>query len=382
MTNHRRRALARALCALFFAVAAAPAAAQDPAPQPPAAQESPFVFSTDGGLKIASRDGNATLQLGGRLQYDYDATRSRDNGVDTRDFDVRRARLDVRGRVGDWGYKIQFNLSESEQAPSGGTAEDLYISYLGFGPKATVTAGKQPEPIGLERIMSSNDIASLERSAMSELYTPARNSGIKLHGAGARWSYAVGVFEAKGDGSNDFGRRALTGRATCVPYLRDDTRIHLGAGFTARQGAGTSPDIHTYVAEAALGRGPLLVHGEYFNSRRDDTTLDGYYVQAAWNFAGDARPYKDGAFGRPQPRGKYGVLELALRHEAGDGNYSDIGLNSSRQIFDGRQTTLGLNWYADRNARIGLSHARGQAHDATGARLRGNELRLRFQYAF
>jgi phosphate-selective porin OprO/OprP len=51
----------------------------------------------------------------GASQYDYDATRSQDRGIDTRDFDMRRARIDSRGWVGDWGYKAQFNLAESDQ---------------------------------------------------------------------------------------------------------------------------------------------------------------------------------------------------------------------------------------------------------------------------
>lgn len=367
MTTQRRCALALALCAFFSGAHA---------------EEAAFNVSTDGGLKIASRDGNASLQLGGRLQYDYDATRSRDRGIDTRDFDMRRARLDVRGRVGDWGYKIQFNLAESDQQPGGGTAEDLYITYTGFGPKAQFTIGKQQEPLGLERVTSDNDNLSLERSAVSELYTPNRTSGIKLHGAGEQWTYALGVFEARGDGVDDFGRRAVTGRVTYAPYRAGDTVLHLGASATRRQGDAVGPDIDTAIAEAALSRGPLFAQAEYFTSDRNGRDLDGYYVQLGWVLTGETHPYQDGVFGRIKPDGKRGALELALRHEAGDGNYADIGLDASRQIFDGRQTTLGVNWYADRNARVGLSYMRGEAHDASGLRLRGDELRLRFQYAF
>ena len=88
-----------------------------------------LVIDTDSGIKVKVSDNSASFQLGGRLQWDYDATQSDDNGVDTTDFDVRRARLYAKGHFGDWAYKTQFNVAESDGA-DGGTAEDLYIRYL------------------------------------------------------------------------------------------------------------------------------------------------------------------------------------------------------------------------------------------------------------
>lgn len=130
-----------------------------------------LVIDTDSGIKVKVSDNSASFQLGGRLQWDYDATQSDANGVDTTDFDVRRARLYAKGHFGDWAYKAQFNVAESDGA-KGGNAEDLYIRYLGFGSAATVTIGKQKEPFGLEQLTSSKDISALERSAMTERYTP------------------------------------------------------------------------------------------------------------------------------------------------------------------------------------------------------------------
>jgi phosphate-selective porin OprO/OprP len=97
-------------------------------------------------------------------------------------------------------------------APTAGPAEDLYIRYLGFGSTATVTIGKQKEPFGLEQLTSSKDISALERSAMTERYTPGRSGGIQLSGKGDNWTYGIGYFEADGNGSDDFNNTAVTAR--------------------------------------------------------------------------------------------------------------------------------------------------------------------------
>ena len=150
-----------------------------------------LVIDTDSGIKVKTSDNSASFQLGGRIQWDYDATRSDDNGVDQTDFDVRRARLYAKGHFGDWAYKTQFNVAESDGA-EGGDAEDLYIRYLGFGSAANLTIGKQKEPFGLEELTSSKDMPALERSAMTERYAPGRSGGIQLSGKGDNWTYGIG----------------------------------------------------------------------------------------------------------------------------------------------------------------------------------------------
>ena len=347
---------------------------------PAANADDTFTVSADGGIRIGNADKSATFQLGGRLQYDFDATRSDDNGVDTRDFDVRRARIDVKGNVGDWGYKAQFNVAESDGA-QGGNAEDLYIQYLGFGERATITIGKQQEPFGLERVESDNDTASLERTAVTELMTPQRTSGVKLDGVGPRWTYAIGVFEAQGNGTDDYDRVALTGRATYTPVLAGTTVVHLGANYMHRPGTASVGEFTVYGIEAAFNHGPFHVQGEYLDGTRGHENLGGGYVEAGWTLSGETRPYKNGVFQRIVPGTATGAWELVLRYERGDGNYADVGL-AGTQMYDGTQVTAGVNWYASKNARLGLSYMKGEASNATGTSFDGNELRARFQYVF
>ena len=169
---------------------------------------------------------------------------------------MRRARLYAKGHFGDWAYKTQFNVAESDGA-DGGTAEDLYIRYLGFGSTATVTIGKQKEPFGLEQLTSSKDISALERSAMTERYTPGRSSGIQLSGKGGNWTYGIGYFEADGNGSDDFNNTAVTARGTVAPIQTNNMVVHLGAGYTTRDADTQADEVDTFNLELAGAFGPF-----------------------------------------------------------------------------------------------------------------------------
>jgi len=332
-----------------------------------------LLINTESGIEVKRSDDSASFQLGGRIQWDYDATQSDDNGVDTKDFDVRRARLYVKGHYGDWAYKTQFNVAESDGV-DGGDVEDLYIRYLGFGSVASVTIGKQKEPFGLEALTSSKDISALERSAMTERYAPGRSGGIQLSGKGRNWTYGVGYFEADGDGSNDFNNTAITARGTFAPILTNDAVVHLGAGYTKRDADVQADEVDTYNLELAGRTGPFHAQAEYFDSEEGQFGVDGYYVQLGWVITGESRPYKAGVFKRVKPSSPKGAWELIARFEDGDGKYSDVGLATT----NGEQKTLGVNYYANNNVRLGLSYMDGE--EASGQS--GDEVRARFQYAF
>ena len=334
-------------------------------------ETSSFNIKAGSGITFESADGNASLKIGGRLQWDYDSTDSDISGKSD-DFDVRRARIFFQGKYYDWAFKAQFNLAES--GTGGGSAEDLYLRYTGFGKMARITVGKQKEPFGFELLTSSKDISSLERSALTEFYAPGRNAGVQLHGAGDNWTYGLGLFEAGGDGSDDFGNTAITGRVTFAPIQTDDLVLHLGAGYTNRGAAVAANETDAYNIELAAASGPFHAQAEYFKADMGGVNMDGYYVQAGWVLTGESRPYKGGVFKRVKPGGSRGAWEAVLRYEDGFGKYSDVGLGTT----EGQQTTVGINFYPNNAVRIGLSYMDGeQANGQTG-----NEIRARMQFVF
>ena len=87
-----------------------------------------LVVNLKGPIEIKTVDEDYSVKLGGRLMWDYNYAEL--NGVaDEDDFSIRRARLYLSGNVKDWSYKLQFNVGNN----NGGTPEDLYIRYNGWG---------------------------------------------------------------------------------------------------------------------------------------------------------------------------------------------------------------------------------------------------------
>lgn len=343
-----------------------------------------LVIKTKGGLSVATADKDYSVQLGGRIQYDYDLTEF-DSATKTDDFFVRRARLYVKGNVaGDWSYKAQFNIlnggevedtalgTGGEAADEGGTPEDLYIRYNGFGKKAVVTAGRQKMPFGLEALTSSKDISMLERSAVTEAYAVGRAEGVQLSGSGANYTYAVAVYE--GDtGSQPSGDSSYAARATFAPVRSDDLIVHLGVAFKDE-----GDDVEALGLEAAAVAGPFHAQAEFVDAEAGATSTDAYYVQAGWVITGEQRPYKGGKFKRVKPASDSGALELLVRYEDGEAKYSDIGISGT--TTDASSYGIGLNWYVNNNVKLGMSYMDGETEGAGS--VDGQEFRTRIQLTF
>lgn len=335
-----------------------------------------IILSTKGGLKIETEDKKAGFQIGGRLHWDFtqDESNTAANGLRTADdLDARRARIALRGHVNDFEMKAEFNIAESG---AGGSVEDLYVKYKGLGEMANLTLGKQRIPFGFEVLTSSNDISSVERSAMTERYTLGRSAGLKLSGRGLdkKFTYGVGVFEADGDRANDFQDQAMAGRVTFAPILTKESVLHLGAGYQTIGAANPANETDTMNLELGAAYGPVHFQAEYFDSEVGTQNLDGYYVQAGYILTGGTRPYSDGLFKRVKAV-QGGSWEVVGRYEEGDGNFSDIGLAR----IDASQTSLALNYYMNDNVRISLSYMDGESNTNADT---GNELRVRFQFTY
>jgi phosphate-selective porin OprO/OprP len=319
-----------------------------------------IVVNIKGPIKITSSDGHYSAKLGGRLQWDYNYAEL--NGVaDEDDFSIRRARLYLSGNVNDWSYKMQFNVGNN----NGGTPEDLYIRYNGWGKQAVVTVGNQKEPFGLEQLESSKDISYLERSAVTEAYAPGRQEGILFSGQRGGITYALGVFED--DGAND--GTAVTGRVTYAPIKSADQVLHFGVAHSNRD-----EDTDITGLEVAYARGPYHIQSEFISSEENDASREGLYVQAGWIITGETRPYKNGIFKRVKPGNSSGAWEVVVRYEDGDGAYSDEELGST----DGTSYGMGVNYYLNSFIRIGATYTDAKDNITDDG---GSEFRARLQIA-
>lgn len=326
--------------------------------------------STNGGLKISS--GDFQVQIGGRLQYDYN--RSELNGVvDEDDFDARRARLFVSGNVGDdWAYKVNWNVD-------GDGFEDLYLRYNGFGSSAVITLGNQHQAFTLSQLISSRAVSISERPGIVERYLIGRRESVQLHGNLDKLHYAVGFF--KEDGTNE--DNGFAGRVTYAPIHNDKSLFHLGASIKQTE------EQDAIGIELAGFNGPIHFQAEYFDADEVvaieddngdvigefDDSINGFYVQAGYVFTGETRPYKNGTFSRIKPKGDGGAWELVARYENGDGGFGDIELGNS----DATAYAVGLNYYHNDYVRINGSYQWGESNLTNDD---GNEIRIRFQVVF
>ena len=319
-----------------------------------------LVVNLKGPIEIKTVDEDYSVKLGGRLMWDYNYAEL--NGVaDEDDFSIRRARLYLSGNVKDWSYKLQFNVGNN----NGGTPEDLYIRYNGWGKQAVLTVGKQKEPFGLESLESSKDISYLERSAITEAYAPGRNEGIQFSGQQGDVTYAVGIFEddSVGDGA------ALTGRVTYTPIKSSDQVLHLGMAYSNR-----AADIDMTGLELAYAKGPYHLQTEYVTSDNLGVSSNGLYVQAGWIITGETRPYKNGVFKRVKPGSSSGAWEVVVRYEDGDGAYSDEELGNT----DATTYGIGLNYYINKFIRVGATFTDAKDNLSNDT---GSEFRARLQVA-
>ena len=319
---------------------------------------SDLVVNLKGPVGIKTTDGNYSVKLGGRIQWDYNYAKLNDV-ADEDDFSLRRARLYLSGNVNDWSYKVQFNVGND----MGGTHEDLYIRYNGWGKHAVVTIGNQNEPFGLEQLESSKDISYLERSAVTEAYAPGRREGILLSGQRGDFTYALGVFEDDGEGDGT----AVTGRVTYAPIKSADHVLHFGVAHSNRD-----QDIDIIGVEVAYTKGPYHIQSEFISSEENNATREGVYLQAGWIITGETRPYKNGVFKRIKPGNSLGAWEVVFRYEDGDGAYSDEELGST----DATSYGVGVNYYLNRFIRIGTTFTEAKDNINNDD---GSEFRTRIQ---
>ena len=337
-----------------------------------------------GGLKVTDKEKDIQFQLGGRLQYDYNYA-SFDDGQndsirDESNLDIRRARIYVKGSMGNWGFKSQFNVAED--GADGGSVEDLYVTYQAHE-AAKITVGRHKEPLGLEELTSSKDISFLERSATTEMFALGRNTGVSVSGSPANWlHYSTGIFEdADEDGVTDPDQEAshiaLTSRLAFTPIQQDGLLLHVAGAFSEREN-----DVTYGGFELALVAGSFHVQYEYMSNDNGDQagSTEGEYVQLGFIVTGEQRPYEGGKFKKVKPEGKNGAWEIVLRLTQGDGNYSDTELGST----NARESGVGVNWYANNNVRLGATYSVSETKydNAFGNKDEGEEFRLRSQFTF
>lgn len=364
-------------------------------------------------------DGPLSAELGGRLHLDFADFDNDDRGPPNRDAtEVRRAWLDVSGRLYTLRYKIEGDFSDSHDV----VARDVFLSRR-FGQAGTLTLGQFKQPFSLDDRTGSNYGSFLERGSAAGTLPPlyrlgagwlAATRGATL-AASAYSLQSIDVSAAKGyglasrltwsaaatetnlvhlglslasehyEGPGASGRPALKIRPRAAGHLSDNSRITL-LDFSA----GRDARVNKWSAEYAAVHGPLSWQAEWSGAHLRDGLQHGQvqaaYALLSWFVSGQSRRY-DAASGRFTRIGtsasRWGAVELAARYDTMWGNQA---LDAGPVLRSGRTEafTLGANWYLRPNLRLMLNLIQSRNRDRlSGATLdRTRALTGRFQYDF
>jgi phosphate-selective porin OprO and OprP len=190
------------------------------------------------GFRIQSADGANVARLRGTLHFDgrYFADDVTPETADT--WVLRRVRPTFEGtfnKIYDFRFTPDF---------AGGRTIilDAFLAAR-FKPWATVTAGKFKVPVGLERLVSSNDLRFIERGFPTSL-VPNRDLGVQIGSdiVGGVVNYSIGYFNGVSDGSSSDNNTPTAdaendtkgdwaARVFLQPFLNSDNFALRGLGF-------------------------------------------------------------------------------------------------------------------------------------------------------
>jgi phosphate-selective porin OprO/OprP len=200
-----------------------------------AAASTPIVKAGPKGFNFASADNANQIRLRGTLHFDgrYFLDDIAPDSSDT--WLLRRVRPILEGTL----YNI-FDFRFVPDFAQGKTIVQDAYGAIRFKPWAVVTAGKFKVPVGLERIMSANDLKFIERGLPTNL-VPNRDLGVQLGGdiAGGVVQYSLGVFNGVVDGGSSDAQadteldadRDWAARIFFQPFANSDSFALRGLGF-------------------------------------------------------------------------------------------------------------------------------------------------------
>jgi len=210
------------------------------------------------GLAIKSADGQYTLnfhalvQLDGRFFPDAPGTQGL---LDT--FTLRRVEPSFEGNLTSlFSYKI---MPEFGGSPTSTVTADLYGEFH-FQPKYfNVRVGKYKEPVGLENLQGSANLAFVERGLPTDLI-PNRDLGVDVNGVlgNNQLSYTLGVFNGAPDGADanatdPDNHKEFAGRLFAQPWHDGKNGALDNLGFGISGSAGREDSLSTTYASSPTG---------------------------------------------------------------------------------------------------------------------------------
>jgi phosphate-selective porin OprO/OprP len=348
--------------------------------------------------------------IGDWTRFDQDATSLAQVGKQADQFQVRSARVRLRGRIGSsgqLGYTVAAQYRGFDADPTRNwDVLDLALNYRFKRTGTQLNIGQIRETFSYEVIGATANMPQSER--VLNLFAASRNIGISathVFGADRDWNLSAGFYR------DSFGFRGSGAGATArlTHLLWEDAEagryLHLGVAwrrrpavngtirYRGRPGSNVADNFvdtgdfpaksaNHYGIEALWSHDGVSILGEYIGTFVDapeagNPFFQGYYLTGSWVLTGESRPYSRelGQARRIVPRGRWGAPELVAR-------YAAVELNGGN-VRGGRydRVDLGLNWWATTRWKLGANAGRIWL-DRDNKRGVADSLLLRVQYNY
>lgn len=159
------------------------------------------LFQLTGRLQLQSIYGEAGGDSFNTSDF-KDKDPANDESVWGNDVEVRRARLGFKSKFfKDWKLDASFNIDlDGQDGPGGDTTlyKSLQEGGLTYAPsdQLNISVGKKQVRFSRDQEISSTEIVTFERSALSNTLTPGELTGIWSYGKeiAGHWQYEAGIF--------------------------------------------------------------------------------------------------------------------------------------------------------------------------------------------
>ncbi len=313
--------------------------------------------------KVKSFPVNASkkIQLAGYTQLRYQQL---DEKGKIDGFDIRRARLDVKGVLSPyWSYRVQFDLSGSPKLI------DAYAEFK-LNDYFNLTIGQAKIPFSIENLASSNKLELIDRSQAVEALVArgkdavgnqnGRDIGIQLGGTFLKLNerpladYRLGIYNGSGINTADKNEnKDLAARLILHPVAGLDISGGWYDGSIYVSDTEKAVNRDRYGFDLSYDWKDLAVRGEFIHGKDGNKDREGYYAQAGYYFL--------------QKK-----LQLLAKYDFYDADQS-VDNNASTWYI------LGANYSFNPNVRLQLNYT---FKEEEGTSISNNYASIQFQIGF
>jgi hypothetical protein len=218
-------------------------------------------------------------KLDGYLQVRY----SDDDGSDSNEFLVRRARFNIRGPVSDrWSYRIEFQLDAREGGLDPTSKTQLRTLYADYKTDAgTLRVGQGKVPWGYELLEDAPDLWTGERALfMDRLFPNQRDIGVRYayRPGPNRPQFDVGIFNGTGINASDNNKKRNVMARVNVAVPNGSVAF---SGYVGERGEGEEATDQDRFGLSARFKWPggTEFMGEAVTGKNLGADVDGWYAQ-------------------------------------------------------------------------------------------------------